>query len=823
MHLLKYGGNGDLAITSFNDDELPLYAILSHTWGADEEEVSFADIVNGSNKAKPGYEKIRLCGEQARQDRLEYFWIDTCCINKANKAELSLAIRSMFWWYRNAARCYVYLSDVSTLSLADDEGEVCAPLWDSAFRECLWFTRGWTLQELLAPSVVEFFSREWRRLGTRTSLKFQIHEVTTIPYQVLEGAHLSQYSVDERFRWRQNRHTKLREDAAYSLSGIFDVEIAPVYGEGTEEAFRRLHDKIRKQEESFQKREECLRHLRATDPRNDKTRIEETKGGLLADVYLWILNNTAFQQWRQDPHSRLLWVKGDPGKGKTMLLCGIINELQKGKNDTLTISYFFCQASDSRINTAIAVLRGLLYMLVDQQMSLVSHIRKKHDLAGESLFNDANAWVALTEIFVDVLQDPSLRTTYLIIDALDECVADDLSKLLGFVATQSSASSRVKWIISSRNWPTIEKELETAENQTKLSLELNADSVAAAVDVFIQQKVYQLAQEKQYKSEVRAAVLKHLTSNANNTFLWVALVCQDLKKTPKWNVLNKLASFPPGLDSLYKRMMHQISESDGAEICRQVLASTAILYRPVTVSELAALVEQLEDLDDLESVREIVGFCGSFLTLQEDTVYFVHQSAKDFLFAKAHYEAFPDGVKDIHWTIVSRSLAILSRTLRRDMYGLEAPGYPIENVKLSKVDPLAVSRYPCVYWIDHLCNSKRESLGNSVGHKQFADVLDKFLRKKYLYWLEGLSLCKSVGRGIVSIENLWLLVQVCCTTSACLESDLDANASRRCVTKIDLLSLFKTHDDSSCITKGLLRATLFRHMYPRSCSVQQVV
>jgi hypothetical protein len=186
--------------------------------------------------------------------------------------------------------------------------------------------------------------------------------------------------------------------------------------------------------------------------------------------------------------------------------------------------------------------------------------------------------------------------------------------------------------------------------------------------VFIQRKVNHLAQEKQYKANVRHAVLKHLRLNADNTFLWVALVCQDLKTTPKWNVLKKLALFPPGLNSLYKRMMVQISECDGADICLQVLALTAILYRPVSVPELATLVEQLEDLDDLESVREIVGFCGSFLTLREDKVYFVHQSAKDFLFKKAYNEAFPAGSEAVHQTILSRSLAILSKILRRDMY-----------------------------------------------------------------------------------------------------------------------------------------------------------
>jgi hypothetical protein len=758
MRLLKYGEDGEPSVTAdlVDNDAIPRYAILSHRWGKDVEEVTFEDLAKNAGKDKPGYKKIQLCGEQAKCDGLQYFWIDTCCINKANKAEHSLAIRSMFRWYRNAARCYVYLSDVSAPPRSE-EGGARVPPWDAAFRESEWFMRGWTLQELLAPSVVEFFSCEWRRLGDRISLKSQIHEVTTIPQEVLEGAPLDRSSVDERFRWRQSRHTKLKEDAAYSLSGLFDVDMAPVYGEGTEEAFRRLHDKIREQEEYRRKREECLRDLCATDPRNDKKRIEETKGGLLADSYCWVLDNGAFQQWQQDAQSRLLWVKGDPGKGKTMLLCGIIDELRSSMSRTALLSYFFCQATDSRINSATAVVRGLLYMLVDQQPSLISHVRKKHDRAGKALFEDANAWVALTEIFVDVLRDPSLRPTCLVLDALDECVTDR-PKLLEFVAKQSSASSRVKWIVSSRNWPEIEAQLERAGHKVRLSLELNAKSVAAAVHNFIQQKVDRLAHENQYKPEIRHAVLQHLTSNANDTFLWVALVCQDLKVTANRHVRKKLALFPPGLDALYQQMMQQMSESDDAETCRCVLALTAVLYRPVTIRELVALVEQLEDICD--DVQEIISLCGSFLTLREDTVYFVHQSAKDFLFTKASDEIFLNGAEEIHQVIFLRSLSILSRTLHRDMYGLEALGIPIENVTQPDPDPLAESRYPCVYWIDHLYDSRAKITTDNDRDLQVGGVVDGFLRKKYLYWLEALSLFKSLGKGVVSIAKLWSLVQV---------------------------------------------------------------
>jgi hypothetical protein len=260
-----------------------------------------------------------------------------------------------------------------------------------------------------------------------------------------------------------------------------------------------------------------------------------------------------------------------------MLLCGIINELHRTMPSTTLLSYFFCQATDRRINSATAVLRGLLYMLVDQQPSLVLHVRKKYNHAGKLLFEDANAWEALTEIFGNVLQDPSLHMTYLIIDALDKAVTK-LSKLLDFIARHLLVSSRVKWIVSSRNWPDIKARLERAGHKVRLSLELNAESVAAAVAVFIQYNVSELAQQKKYDKQTQDAVFKRLASNADDTFLWVVLVCQDLQATANQHVLKKLALSPPGLDSLYRCMMHQKGKSDDAEICCGILASTAVSY-----------------------------------------------------------------------------------------------------------------------------------------------------------------------------------------------------------------------------------------------------
>ena len=481
MRLVRRSNSGEFSFTEdfVSKDTIPPYAILSHTWGADAEEVTFEDLTNGTGKDKPGYKKIRFCGEQARQDNLQHFWVDTCCINRADFTELSEAINSMFRWYRNATRCYVYLSDISSPAFDTNE-ESNLLLWESDFRKSRWFTRGWTLQELLAPSSVEFFSREGKRLGDKISLKQQIHEITGITNSALQGAALSQFSVNERFSWMERRQTKLEEDKAYSLLGIFKIYMPLIYGEGEENAFKRLRTSILMVKED----QECIQHLRLTDPRDDKKRIEDTKGGLLEDSYYWILENSDFQQWRRDQQSQLLWIKGDPGKGKTMLLCGIINELEKSMAKTDLLSYFFCQATDSRINNATAVLRGLVYLLVDQQPSLISHVRKKHQHAGKTLFEDANAWVALSEIFTNILQDPSLNNTHLIINTLNECVAD-LPKLLDFIVQKSSVSPCVKWIISSRNWPEIEERLERAGHKVRLCLELNAESISTAVSVYI--------------------------------------------------------------------------------------------------------------------------------------------------------------------------------------------------------------------------------------------------------------------------------------------------------------------------------------------------
>ena len=240
MRLLQCDTAGQLSLTKdFVSGDIPKYAILSHTWRADTDEVTFRDLMDSTGKDKVGYDKIRFCEEQAACDGLEYFWVDTCCIDKSSSTELSEAINSMFRWYRNATKCYVYLSDVSTNDQSPQS-------WEAAFRKSKWFTRGWTLQELIAPASVEFFSVEGERLGDKKSLEGQIHEITGITARALQGCPLSHFSIEKRMSWAAKRETKREEDAAYSLFGIFDIHMPLIYGEGIEKALRRLREEINK-------------------------------------------------------------------------------------------------------------------------------------------------------------------------------------------------------------------------------------------------------------------------------------------------------------------------------------------------------------------------------------------------------------------------------------------------------------------------------------------------------------------------------------------------------------------------------------------------
>ncbi|KAF5632683.1 TPR domain protein [Fusarium sp. NRRL 52700] len=238
MRLLQVHQNGSVSFTKDLHDKIPPYAILSHTWESDAQEVRLNDIKAQTAHTKSGFKKLEFCRKQTTKDGLFHFWIDSCCIDQDNEVELTRSINSMFRWYRDATKCYVYLSDVPDKP-KDDTSE-----WEKTFRQSRWFTRGWTLQELLAPHEIYLFSAQGQFLGDKKLLEQHIHSATKIPITALQGASPSQFSIEERFSWSENRQTKIPEDQVYCLLGLFDIHMPLIYGEGQDHAYKRLRKEI---------------------------------------------------------------------------------------------------------------------------------------------------------------------------------------------------------------------------------------------------------------------------------------------------------------------------------------------------------------------------------------------------------------------------------------------------------------------------------------------------------------------------------------------------------------------------------------------------
>ncbi|EIW77127.1 hypothetical protein CONPUDRAFT_129318, partial [Coniophora puteana RWD-64-598 SS2] len=234
--------------TDFRPDAFVKYAVLSHRWFSEEEEVSvddFGRLMHGDDdtlafRKKRGWAKITMFCRQATQRHIDFAWVDTCCIDKASSAELDESIRSMFRWYRNAAVCMVLLAETHTAAQAQAQ---------DASNHDEWFSRGWTLQELLAPRCLKFFLADWTELTNKENDKslrspYFVERITGITIKELLDFEPGPVKVDQRMCWAAKRRTKRVEDIAYSLMGIFDVSMSIAYGEGADRAFCRLLEAI---------------------------------------------------------------------------------------------------------------------------------------------------------------------------------------------------------------------------------------------------------------------------------------------------------------------------------------------------------------------------------------------------------------------------------------------------------------------------------------------------------------------------------------------------------------------------------------------------
>ncbi|KAK3368966.1 hypothetical protein B0T24DRAFT_346198 [Lasiosphaeria ovina] len=526
-------------------------------------------------------------------------------------------------------------------------------------------------------------------------------------------------------------------------------------------------------------RDALLKELKWTDPTVDKSRIEMTKGGLYEASSSWILSHPSYQKWEKG-ETRLLWIHGAAGKGKTMLLITIIKQLQSqiGLDPPVansSLSFFFCQNTDNRLNNAVAVLKGLIYLLLVQDVSLVSYLKSNYDRMGKDIFDNTNAFYTLSNVFRQMIQHSQLETVYLLVDALDEC-EDGLPDLLGLVRETTLQENRLKWILTSRNRVDIDEDLALENPGAKLSLEVNSEAVSQAIEAYIIHKVAQVSSLRSSPVQ-RANIQQKLLEKAGGTFLWVDLVLRSLRGVLADNAIHRIDETPSGLLPLYDRMMGDIgkSTSDYRDSCLAMLSVATLAYRPLHILELRTIAGLRYETADL---KRIVDICGSFLTLVDDHVYPIHQSAKDYLVSDtAVNKIFPSGKHAVQRSIVDRSITAMENTLRRDMYQLVHPGALTCDVETRPptLDPLLGVGYSCAYWIDHVCETDKADLQGSryyrltntlgrhiAGSKKgirIRDSITAFFHDHFLHWLEALSLLGTISNGVLSLTRLRTIVE----------------------------------------------------------------
>lgn len=435
--------------------------------------------------------------------------------------------------------------------------------------------------------------------------------------------------------------------------------------------------------------------------------IEHTKGRLLHGSGSWLYANPTFNDWLTCKRSRVLWLNGDPGRGKTMLAISVLKSISErikasSSGPSVTLAYFFCDTKDNRRNNSIVALRGLIYQLLHDRPDLTSQFRALFSREGDQLFNSPTALQSLWRILRGFFSNPSIRQVYIIIDALDELdeeSVDDMLKLLGpfldfeqhslgdRLRPDQASDCQVKWFLTSRNVRSISGTLCQTLN---ISLEENSDHVRDAVSKFIDVRVDQLRQEKGYSSDLTHRVVNTLGEISEGTFLYVSMACGALSR-PNVRLFDTdkvLRTFPKGLEALYERMIKQIhtsADEDHVQYAKAILRTMVLAVRPLSLQELALMAGLPEaHRFDMNMLHEYVALCGSFVTQRQDKVYFVHESVRTYLMSIDK--------------IFSRPIPQYHADLARLLIGTILDSGEVISNGDSKS---SISTYPRLFWVDH--------------------------------------------------------------------------------------------------------------------------
>jgi WD40 repeat protein len=774
MRLLRFDNDGELCLVEYVGKDIPPYAILSHTWGDDHEEVTFNDVENGTGKSKTGYDKIRFCGTQAAKEGLQYFWVDTCCINKSNNSELAESLNSMFRWYQESRTCYVYLSDVCKPSDAPTLSEPSS--WHEALKRARWFTRGWTLQELIAPASVDFFAADWSFIGTKSSLQRQIHQITGIPIDALQHRDLTCFTVSERMSWAANRQTSREEDMAYSLMGIFNIYMSPIYGEGKDHALTRLKEEINRRSKASL---DQLTHVpqavyNSYDNRDQSTCLADTRVEILQEIRDW---------FDTDNGPPIFWLNGLAGMGKSTIARTVAQEADE--KASLAASFFFARRTGD-----LASARKFFPSIAIQ---CVKRIPLLETLIRESLDKQPDLpQLRLQDQWRHLVYGPLCRLPrgshpsklLLVIDALDECAGDnDVRELLKLLLEAKDISTvQLRVFVTSRPETPIRLGFRQMPSLYHRDLSLQGhprEAVDRDIRTFLVHEFTEIRDQLEIGTSdwPKPEEIDTLVRDSGGLFIYAATICRFIKSNDYWSAKDLLRMILPGepdskakkrqrrlprrspfsdLDDIYNQVLeHSLKQSskleDREDIAREmgeVVSTIALVFEPLSVDALASLLDQ-----DQTTVLQRLKHLRSVLIVPDDTsssIHLLHPSFRDFLFdlKRCTHRHFSTDQTIAHKTTFDRCLDAMSDSLLRDICAVEKPGTSISDVDdatVAEALPLYV-QYACSHWADHLLNVTDNLRDDSR--------LFDFLKSHSLHWIEALSWLQKLPDGINVLRTI---------------------------------------------------------------------
>jgi hypothetical protein len=549
--------------------------------------------------------------------------------------------------------------------------------------------------------------------------------------------------------------------------------------------------------------EKFRRDLGARNPRKDKERLWPAKDKLNKATWPRLLAGidpeskfgfrSNFDKWRSADSPQLLCIQGEAGTGKTTMMIAMIENLVevlsestpskfetiigKTKPKPTLVSYFFCQRNDDGLNNVVAVLKGLIYQLISQckdldtAIDLIRHVQNYGD-AGSNIFKGPNAVYALRNVLRDILQDVSLSKIYLLVDALDEC-SFGLPQLLDTITDQYY---KANWFVTA-NRDNIVKDLGKTCIKLSIGSKQNSTNVSALIDARMKDLVSREKPDPKTQEKTRNS----LVEKSESSYLWVDLAFKELEIGLLQVV--ELPDLEKGLQPLYERVMHKIMNQIEAEAHREGILEgtfieifevflhwTALSYHPLHLEELDAIMGPRNDkYDGIKGLSDLVALWDPLLTIHQKTIYFMHESIRDYLLShimenlSSHSPSKDVDTTGGHWDIMLRCIKLIEDGMPKDKRDSASVNATEKATLKSNENANSIMgvKYACCYWLDHLVEAleeqKRMNAPISSDQRKFLSdggQLHKFLQVNFLDWL--VALC-ALRRGMDSILKLTTL------------------------------------------------------------------